>query len=158
MRSERGVTLIEVLVSVVLASILSTLSLQNFNYYRQSTFDAHAYHVIHNGQVSIEAGKVNVEDLFYDYVWASSDGDGNIAGWRVDEFAPGLTVEKNTRIYLAYDGWCDIEAVLWCGDPDVLCCIVDSIEAAHCSSETYHIYWRWNNGEVWEEQWENWPC
>jgi len=148
---ERGFTLIELLVVIAILSILTGISIQNYSSYRQKIYDSAADHLIHNAQIALEAGKTNIDDLGVDWFWAQSDNMGVVSGWRAGEFLPGMKVERDARIWVQYDGWCEnADAGDWCQ--------MHVIEARHCKGKITKQWTQWSSGEVWELEWQNWGC
>ncbi|MDC0357232.1 prepilin-type N-terminal cleavage/methylation domain-containing protein [Oligoflexia bacterium] len=148
---EQGFTLIELLVVIAIISILSGISIQNYSEYRQRIYDSSADHLLHNAKVALEAGKTDIDNLGNDWFWAWSDNMGVINGWRVNEFLPGMKVERQARIWVSYDGWCENS---WAGD----WCQLHSIQAYHCKGKVVKQWSQWKSGLVWETEWANWGC
>lgn len=157
MLSEKGFTLVELLVVIAMLGILSTIGLASYSEYRNRTFHAVAEQMMHDVQVSLESGAAGLSRAAPDFYWAWTDGNGELQGWRLDEFLPGTKVEENTRLDANYNGFCAAFANQWCG-PNNLCCVVSWATTRHCDGETAIQWMRWNTGLTLKNEWANWGC
>lgn len=156
---ESGFTVLEVLVTASLAGVLSVLSLESFNLYRQGVYDAIAYDMIRTTRLALAAGQVQADDLGLDYFEAWTDNDGNLFGIRVEEFLPGLRASEDIRVGVNYDSLCDsADAILDDCAPGEQCCVVTWIEAYHCHGATTKSLTIWNNGDTIAAEWANAGC
>lgn len=154
-RNERGFTLIELLFSMSIIGILAGMSIVAFRIYMNNAYNAHADQMISDTQLALNAGRSSFKSVPQEFFWAWTDNAGEVQGWRVDEFLPGISVNPDTRLDANYDGWC--EGSNWCA-PNDICCATEWASARHCEGDNVVSYTRWRNGLVTRVEWPNWGC
>ncbi len=155
---ERGFTLIELLVVISIIGILSATSVMSMGVIRQRAYNQIAGDILHNTEIAMNAGTVELQEEAGTWFWAWSDASGNLNGWRANEFLPGLKVDPNTRVSVNYSSWCDeVNSQPWC-TPGTRCCVRSWVMAYHCKAEKVKARMTWNNGEVDDWEWNNWGC
>ena len=144
--NERGMTIVEVLVTMATVAILTGLSFTSFDVYKESARSAISDQQRRNVLTAIEGGQVDASALgTSDFFWAWTLEDGSFIGHRVNEFIPGLVVTENTRVWVEYDSFCDhaIWASVCAGAP---CCLRNYSETWHCDGDTVKAWAAWNDG------------
>lgn len=150
-KNQLGFTIIELLVVCTIIGVLCTISISIYHEYKIRGYDSSVDYAIHHAMNALEVGKSN-SDLGPNGYWTFSDANGSFQGDR--NIIPGLTTTPETRVTVFYNGWCDSNAAMWCGN--FPCCISDWVEARHCKGSIVKTYSRFNDGTVFSSEFPNW--
>lgn len=157
--NELGFTLVELLVTMSIIGILSGISIQSWNVYRDKAYNIAADELLHNARVALHAGRGNTDELATDFYWASSDSSGQFtAGDDVNIFAPGISVEPDTRLVVWFNGFCEAAMSSGACPINADCCIMESMMAWHCKGSTVKQHLVWNSGTVSDFEMVSWGC
>lgn len=155
--SEEGFTLIELLIVTAIISILTGLSVLNYEVFKGRIYEAHTSDVVRQLRETFEAGRDQVgiaKDMsdWDKWVWVDINQDGPRRGFGYDDLLVGYSHDRHMKIYIQYNGICD--AGYW-GD----WCAVALVRARHCSGNTVKMWWLAKGGWQWSWEWADpAPC
>lgn len=132
----RGFTLIELMMTIVVLGVLAGISIQTFRDARARAFYAVNIRNVDDAKKAIEAAFTN-PDASYPAANYSQIGAGTIADAAVKPLLPGFVVSPNTKFSVEYDPAC-VTAV----------CVAEFLESRHCHGEYYTNWTRFGDGET----------
>lgn len=152
-QSERGFSLIELLIVITTVVVLAQMSIEIYNLYKKKAYDSASDMMLNKIKVALEAGRIDSDfddNPEWNWVWLNNSGPVE----QDAPFLPGLILEPHMEVWVERNDEC--EAGLWGVDD---WCITEWIEVRHCKGELIKSWWRSRNG--WEDYWEweavGWP-
>lgn len=149
LKSEKGFTLIELIMTSAIIAVLSTIAMREAAVYTEKSREAARAQMLREVQMAYEGGSAQKSAGTSASYWAWSDADGNVhgGGWDPqnpaasydpEDFLPGLSVGKDMRLLWSnYDSSCQNSA--WA-------CAVFSAEVYHCDGKFSRMHQIMNNG------------
>lgn len=132
---EQGFTLIELLTSMVLVGILSAMSIQSFQIYRQSAAYGVAEATLRHTRTAVEAAIVQPDIVLPDVDYQQTE-PGSVSDVDANQLLPGLVVPKNVRLMVYHDSECFDSS-----------CPSTSIQVDPCYGTKYLTWVRMGDGE-----------
>ena len=135
--SEKGFTLLELLVSIGILSVLASLAVLNFEHIREKVYDAEFYAFKHDAWIALQAGSAYFEEK--DVTDSRVTGvlkAGPITGWK-QRLLPGIIVPENFELSAQ---WSPRGSNCSGGlDGDGGMCFVRMIYVKHCKTLKYSM-------------------
>ncbi|MCI5065804.1 type II secretion system GspH family protein [bacterium] len=106
--SEAGFTLIELLTVIGIVSVLSSLALTSYYYYKSSAAYAVTEIGIHDAQTAFEAGISDPDNLPASFGVTSQSSQGSIQDASASALLPGYRVPRQSRFQVSFDSTCAV--------------------------------------------------
>jgi type II secretory pathway pseudopilin PulG len=131
-RQDAGITLIELLYTVVVVSILSMLMLQTFKMWKERAGEAVSNQALYDARVAFSAGTV-VDDSASGLSYPQ-ETPGELIDAEARKLLPGFMLPKNTKIAIEYAPNCGGSGEL------------SFIETKHCLAKKHMTWTRFCDG------------
>ena len=133
--SQRGFTLVELLVASAIVVILAALAVQALSIYREDAYHKIALQMMGQLRTALEAGKIDSESFPTTLMVVDQTDPGVVQGATGQLLLPGMVLPQNTRLYAAHNPACaDIS------------CPEDVLETRHCNIQRRVTYTKFHDG------------
>lgn len=135
LRSEKGMTLIELITVTVVLSILAGMMISTFKAYRGTAAHFVALQTLRDSRVALQAALIEPEDHTTFLGLTTQAIQGPFQNPVANSLLPGFQIPKNTQVSIYFDPECDSVG-----------CTSELLQVNHCIGQRLALWERYGDG------------